>query len=448
MFYLVTAVIFLASNLPGLNLLYLAFTLVGFIYWTCKKNDELTLLLLILGSSFAYTSSSIWNNGLIPALAFLLLGLSSLKIRGRVKTSGVLITAFCIIGLFALSVGNVFEVGIHPVIVDLLVVASIPLAALRFRGLSEHQFFQALSVCSLITLIKIVIFAFVGIENPVLSTYTEERFLDTLDELTGFYLLFVLVLMSAPNRLRWVTIGLFSILIFHYITTDNWLGYYGIGSQVLLVLILFITFLLIRFPIGLGAIIGVQAFLIPMLSLSPDNMGDLKLQQLFSALDILSGSDIALLSHSVHVRLAEIITFLDGPWWHQLFGGGLGGYINLSDHFPNYLGPDDFSEQQINSGKISTPHNLGYLLVKLGYIGLSLALVFFVWIYRLTRQMSALKFSLYMTSAIFLVLNFGYTLKISFLLGVLWVVISDCYQRENAGMQKLDFNEGVSRRCI
>lgn len=444
--YLVTAVVHLVSSLPGLSPLYLVFSLVGFIYWTLKKKDELALLLLLLGSSFSYTSLSIWNNGVIPGLPFLLLGLSLLVVGVRITISGLVVTTFCVTGLFALSVSNVFAVGIPPVIVDLLVVASIPLAALRFRKLSEHQFSLTFSACALIAVAKMVVFAFAGVENPVLSTYTEAKFLDTLDELTGFYLLFALVLMFELNRLRCVAIGLFGALVFHYIGSDNWLGYYGIGSQVLFALIFFVIFLLVRFPVGFVAIAGVMVLLIPMLTMLSEDTGDLKLQQLLSVFDILARSNIALLPHSVHVRVAEMTTFFDGAWWHQLFGGGLGGYINLSDDFPQYLGQDDYSKQQIDSGKITTPHNLGYLMIKFGYVGLALAVVFLVWIYRAARRMTAPKFALYVTFGVFLILNLGYTLKNSFLLGVLWVVICDCYRSERAGMRQPDVNLNTSRR--
>ena len=443
--YLATALVYLISSLPGLGLLYLVFSLVGFIYWTVNRKDDLALLVLLLGSSFSYTGLNIWNNGVVPGLPFLLLVLSLLVTGMRITVAGAT-TVLCILGLLALSVGNLFEVGMSPVIVDLLVVASIPLAALRFRNLSEPQFFRAFSACALITLAKMIVFAFAGIENPVLSTYSDEKFLDNLDELTGFFLLFALLLTSAPNRLRWLAIGFLGALVAHYAGSENWLGYYGIGSQALLALFVFIAFLLVRFPVGLVAIAGATVFLIPMLIMSLDGTGDLKLQQLLSVLDILAGANIALLPHSVHVRVAEIATFLDGTWWQQLFGGGLGGYINLSDHFPNQLGPDDYSEQQINSGKITTPHNLGYLMIKFGYFGVALGLAFLVWIYRPTRGMPALKFATYMTFGVFLILNLGYTLKISFVLGVLWVVMRDCYRREKAGLLQLGVNGSVIRR--
>lgn len=433
--YLVTAVVHLASSIPGLTPLYLVFSMAGFIYWTHKKRDELALLVLLLGSSFSYTSLSIWNNGVIPGLPFLMLGLSLIMVGVRITVAKAIGAALCAIGLFTLSVSNVFEVGISPVVIDLLVVASIPLAALRFRNLSEHQFFLVLSACALITLTKTVIFAFASIKNPVLSTYTNEIFLDTLDELTGFNLLFALMLMSTSNSLRWLTIYLFGALVFHYAFSDNWLGYYGVGSQVLLALIFFIISLLFRFPVAFFALAGMMIFFIPLLSISSDGAGDLKLQQLLSVFDILLGSNIDLLPHSVRVRVAEITTFFDSAWWQQLFGGGLGGYINLSGDFPTYLGPDDYPDKQVESGKITTPHNLGYLMVKFGYVGLVLAMLFLIWIYRPARKMGALKFATYMTFGVFLILNLGYTLKISVMLGLLWVVVRDCYRRERLGIQ-------------
>lgn len=424
-FYLLTAVFHLLSSFPGLSPLYLMYSLGGFFYWTLKKKDEHVLLLLLLGSSFSYTSLNIWNNGVVPGLPFWLLSLSLLMTGGRIKTAGTFVTALCGAFLFVLSISNFFHVGAFPIIIDLVVIASIPLAALRFRGLSEPQFFKALSVCSLIALTKVVIFGFFGIENPLLSTYTEARFLDTLDELTGFYLLSAIVLISAPNALRWITISLVGVFVLQYAYSDNWLGYYGIGSQALLVLIIFVIFLLLRLPVGSVIVAGIMLILIPTFTMSTDDPGDLKLQQLLSVLDILAGSDIALLPHSVHVRVAEIATFLDSNWWHQLFGGGLGGHVNLSDHFPNYLGPDDYSEQQINSGKITTPHNIGYLLIKFGYAGLAIALLFLSLIYCKARRMMAVKFAFYITFGAFLILNLGYTLKISFLLGVLWVIFQN-----------------------
>ena len=444
--YLVVAVVHLVSSIPGLNSLYLVFSLVGFIYWTLKKKDELALLLLLLGSSFSYTSLSIWNNGVVPGLPFLLLGLSLMVVGVRVTTGRLITTTFCVLGLFTLSLANVFVVGIHPVIVDLLVVLSIPLAAIRFRKLSEQQFFLTFSACALIAVLKIIIFAFVGVQNPVLSTYTQSSFLDTHDELTGFYILFILVLMCGPNRLRWLSTGLFCALIFHYISSDNWLGYYGIGSQVLLALIVFILSLLVRFPIGLFVIACVVLFITSMANVFSDITDDLKLQQLVSMLEILSKYNFDLLPHSLQVRVAEISTFFEVPWLHQIFGRGLGGYINLSDHFPIYLGPDDFSQQQIDSGKITTPHNLGYLMIKFGYAGLALALAFLVWIYRVALRMVSFKFALYITFGVFLILNLGYTLKNSFLLGVLWVVISECYRNKRAEIQSSDIDLNASRR--
>lgn len=424
-FYLLTTVCYLLSSLPGLSPLYFIYSLGGFFYWTLKKKDENVLLLLLLGSSFSFTSFNIWNNGVVPGLPFWLLGLSLLMTEVRIKIAGAFVTAFCGVCLFVLSIANFFHVGASPILIDLVVIASIPLAALRFRGLSEPQFYKTLSVCSLIALAKIVVFGFAGIENPLLSTYTEARFLDTLDELTGFYLLSAIVLISSPSTLRWVAISLLGVLVFQYAYSDNWLGYYGIGSQVLLVLIIFIFVLLLRSPVGFAIGAVIMLILIPILTMSTDDPGDLKLQQLLAVFDILAGSDITLLPHSVHVRVAEIATFLDSSWWRQLFGGGLGGYVNLSDHFPTYLGPDDYSQQQINSGKITTPHNIGYLLIKFGYAGLAAAFVFLSMIYWIARRMMAVKFAFYITFSAFLILNLGYTLKISFLLGVLWVIFQN-----------------------
>jgi hypothetical protein len=430
--FLVAAVVYLVSSLPGLSTLYLAFSLTAYLYWTVKKKDDLALMVLLLGSSFSYTSLNIWNNAVVPGLPFLLLVLSLPLVEVRIAIATAIVTLSYIGVLYVFSVGNVFEVGISPVVVDLLVVASIPLAVLRFRKLSEHQFLIAFSACTLIALAKMILFAFGGIENPKLSTHTDATFLDTFDELTGFYFIFALLLIFTPNRLRLITVSLFMALVFHYIGSDEWIGYYGIGSQALLALVIFTVFLLVRIPYGYVLIIGALFLIIPMLSVSLIDTNDLKLQQLLSVLDILTGTNIALLPHSVHVRVAEIATFFDGFWWNQLFGGGLGGYINLSDHFPNYLGPDDYSEQQINSGKITTPHNLGYLMIKFGYVGMTLALLFLVLIYRSAQRSNVLKFSTYMTFGVFLILNLGYTLKISFLLGVLWVVIRNGYRHEIA----------------
>ncbi len=428
--FLVAAVVYFVSSLPGLSTLYLAFSLIAYLYWTVKKRDELALMVLLLGSSFSYTSLNIWNNGVVPGLPFLLLVLSLLLVEVRIAIAAAIVTLSYIGVLYVLGVGNVFEVGISPVVVDLLVVASIPVAVLRFTKLSEYQFLIAFSACALISLAKTIFFAFGRIENPKLSAYTDAAFLDTFDELTGFYLIFALLLFFTSNHLRLITASIFMALAFHYIYSDEWIGYYGIGSQALLALVIFTLFLLVRVPYGYVLIICALFLFIPMLSVSLIDTNDLKLQQLLSVLDILKGTNIAFLPHSVHVRVAEIVTFFDGPWWNQLFGGGLGAYINLSHHFPNYLGPDDYSEQQINSGKITSPHNLGYLIIKFGYVGIALALIFLVVIYRSAQRSSFLKFSTYMTFGVFLLLNIGYTLKISFLLGVLWVVIHDRYRRE------------------
>jgi hypothetical protein len=441
--YLTIALVYLASSLPGMGALYLAFSLVGLIYWTYKKKDQLVLLLFLLGSSFSYTSLSIWNNGVVPGLPFLLLVILLLIGRVRIAIGPLLITLLCAVVFFVHSLGNIYEVGISPVIVDLLVVSSIPLAALRFRRLSEYNFILAFSVCALITLLKMAVFAYLGVENPVLSTYNDAKFLDTLDELIGFYFLFVLMLVATPNQLRWVAVCLFGVLTFHYVSSDVWLGYYGVGSQVLLMLIFFIVFILVRFPICFGAIVGATLILAPIMATFWDDHGDLKLQQLRSVFEILGHGDIALLPHSVHVRLAEMKTFSDLAWTHKFFGGGLGGYINLSSDFPGILGPDDYSENQLISGKIVTPHNLGYLIIKFGYVGVVLAFLFLARIYLVARKMTSIKFALYMTLGLFLILNLGYTLKISLLLGVLWSLLTNYRRLEEDGVSE-HFNRNSS----
>lgn len=428
-FYVLTAVCYLLSSLPGLSAFYFVYSLVGFFYWMLKGNDEHILLLLLLGSSFSFTSFNIWNNGMVPGLPFWLLVLSLFISGARVKIGSVLIATFFGACLFVLSVSNFFDVGTSPVIIDLLVIASIPLAAIRFYELTEAQFFRVISICSLVAVTKMVVFDFAGIENPLLSTYTEAKFLDTLDELTGFYLLSVIVLMFSPSGLRWVAISLVGVFLFQYITSDNWLGYYGVGSQVLLVLIVFVIILLLRLQIGFVIFSFGMLLFIPALAMPIGDLSDLKLQQLLSVFDILSGSDITALPHSVHVRVAEIATFLDGPWWRQLFGGGLGGYVNLSDHFPNYLGPDDFSQQQLVSGKITTPHNIGYILIKFGFLGVVIAFFFLFQVCRAAKKMDAFRFSFYIAFSAFLILNLGYTLKISFLIGMLWVMVKNFLAR-------------------
>jgi len=429
--FLITAVVYLVSSLPGLNWLYLLFSLVGFLYWTLRKKDEIVLLLLLLGSSFSYTSVNIWNSGLIPVLPLLLLVLSMFIVGFRFKFNSLVIASMVIGGLLVISVKNVLSVGVSYVAVDLLVLASIPFAALRFRGMSENKFFLVIALCALIFLSKTVLFAFAGIDNPVLSAYNDEKFLDNFDELLPIYMLFALVLMLMENPLRMLVGSLFGILVFHYISSGYWLGYYGIGSQVVLMVILFFFFFLFRFHFMLFAIVFAFFIGIQVLGTDLGATDDLKLKQLISVFDGLAWLDIALLPHSVHVRMAEILTFIDSDWTWQIVGNGLGGYVNISDHFPRYLGLDDYSEQQIALGKVISPHNLGYLLIKFGYIGLALSIWFLFWIYHSTLRMAALKCSLYITFGLFLILNLGYTLKISFLLGILWVVIRDYNRQES-----------------
>lgn len=447
--YLVIALTHLVSSLPGLSSIYLAFSLVGLIFWTIRKKDELVLLLLLLGSSFSYSSLNIWNNGVVPVLPFLLLTLALLLDPVRITIRYVLIFALCAVGFFAYSMGNILEVGISPIIIDLLVVSSIPLAALRFRNLSEHKFFLAFSACALITIARMVAVAYLDFENPVLSTYNDLKFLDTLDELIGFYFLVILLLISTSNRLRWVAISLFAAIIFHYVSSDVSLGYYSIGTQILLMLVFFIICILARLSIALVIIVGIMVLISPSMGTLLDLQVDLKIQQLKSLFDMLDVGNSALLPHSVHVRLAELKEFSDAGWAQQLFGGGLGGYINISNYFPSILSPDDYSEQQITSGRIITPHNLGYLIIKFGYAGIVLALLFLMRIYRITWGMPVIKFAFYMTFGAFLILNIGYTLKISFLLGVLWAVIGNCYKfKRVVGESQSVIDENISRRSI
>ena len=423
--YFSIGIAYLISSLPFAGWVYLTFSIIGFIYWTIKRADDLVILVLLLGSSFSFTGLNIWNSGIIPGLPFILL-LISIFIRGvRLQFRTVIIVVFVIFFFAVLSFGNVFHVGVFPVIVDLMVISSIPLAIYRFKDVTESDFFSAFAVCTVISLIRLAIFSFLAVENPILSTYTDAKFLDTFDELTGFYLLFSLFLISRPNRFRMVTLFALLMVVMNYLLTDNWLGYYGIGSQVLLALIFFLFFLLLRSPMTLFVIIAAIFFVFPLISLYAEDSSDLKIMQLMAVTDILAGLDISFLPHSVHVRVAEITTFMSGEWYRLVFGAGLGGYIPISSDFPIHLGPDDFSEQQISSGLITTPHNLGYLLIKFGWIGAFLAVVLLTWVYRSTRQMSALKFAIYMTFFAFLLLNLGYTLKISFLLGILWLAVKD-----------------------
>ncbi len=214
------AIIYLISSFPGIEFIYLALSLGGFVYWSLRKKDEYILILLLLGSSFSYNGLSMWNNGIIPALPLILIMMSLFFENFKIKTKNLLISLIIIGCIFMLSAGNLLDVGASPFIIDLLILLSIPLAAIRFRKLTEIQFFNGFLFCALISLVKIVVFAYVGIENPVLSTNNGEKFLDTHDELMGAYLLFMVALIFSSNRLQligivflfcWFYISLFSI---------------------------------------------------------------------------------------------------------------------------------------------------------------------------------------------------------------------------------------------
>ena len=187
--YIVIGIAYLLSSFPFAGWIYLIFSIVAFIYWTIKRTDDLAILMLLLGSSFSLTGLNIWNSGIIPGLPFLLLVISILirgvRLQFRTVIVGVLVTFFFAI----LSFSNIFHVGISPVIVDLMVLLSIPLAVYRFSEITESDFFSAFAVCTVISLLRLAIFSLLSVENPVLSTYTDAKFLDTFDELTAFYLL-------------------------------------------------------------------------------------------------------------------------------------------------------------------------------------------------------------------------------------------------------------------
>ncbi len=214
----------------------------------------------------------------------------------------------------------------------------------------------------------------------------------------------------------------------------------------MLVLLIFILTIIARYPVKLLAIITSVVFIIPNISITQADVSDLKLQQLISVFEITSHLNFDILPHSLQVRVAEIKEFNDGPWWQKLFGRGLGGYINITPDFPMHLGPDDYSEQQIASGKITSPHNLGYLLVKFGYVGLSLAMIFIVLIYYSTRRLGVIKAALYITLGVSLLINLGYTMKISFLLGLLLVVIQKLNQFEKMSWLRIKYKYIASCR--
>jgi hypothetical protein len=188
------------------------------------------------------------------------------------------------------------------------------------------------------------------------------------------------------------------LLVFIYLMSKKYLKYFTL-------LFLLFTFFIISTS-------GILNLLIE------NKKNDILLNKFNSAVELVEFSsklEIEEIPWSPKVRIIELINLFDQNPIQIIFGNGLGGYITETKYkfgFVKSNNPDDdFSEDQISTGRYYKLHNIGMIILKFGLIFYLLMLLILYKILKYSKD--SLEKSLLLAFWVTEFFNFGWTFRIS-----------------------------------
>jgi hypothetical protein len=424
----------LSEHVFGLSHLCAITVFIAMLYFYLRGKLQVSLFLILLFSVLSKGGVNIFTFNIVGLnlfyLGILVILVISTCFRGEklFKVSKVAFI-YLILVSFVLSY-SVLNLASAPLffVKDFIILVFLPIVFfILFKKLSSNDILFAVYNIIAIKIITSFIMYLSGLTLLAETDLMGAMVIDNADELSAFYLIFLIssVLFVKNERKWWLVLALFVSLIG---LLFYGLGFWGLGSQVMLMIAIVFALYAIKNKYFLIGLFPLLLLLLPLLGSIENELILYKLKNitdLFSNLDI---DSVYLIPHSPQVRVIELINILSYPWYNIVFGHGIGGsFTDTYFPFNKYLGSWDFSHFEITTRVFFNPHNIAFALLKLGLMWWG----FVVYLFYKSVLVKNVEVKVFLLVATFvLLLNFGYAIKSSLLLGLVFIVLHN-FQKEN-----------------
>lgn len=425
--------LYISQFIQYINIVTTVFVFASTVYFYNKNKLEYSLFLILLFSVLSTRGINIYllkiaGISLFYITILLLFILFLLKNKEKIFQIPKLLFVYIVFVsiVFAYSIPNLFESTLF-FIKDLNIIVVIPiLIAVLFKKLKSEKIIHIFINIMSIKILSSLLMFMTGLTLTENENLFNTLVVDNTDELGALFviLLLTLVFTRKINDDRWIFF-LFFITLFGLFRYG--LGFIGLGSQVMIMVLIILAYFGLR-----KKKIFIPILFIFILIFNIDKTGneyiDYKIQNITGVFSNLNQDSIYMIPHSPQVRVIELINIASYPWYNVLFGHGIGGYFSDTYfEFNKYLGKFDYSEYEIETRKFYIPHNLAYSFLKVGLLWHMILLFLF---YKTMKQTTG-DIRMFLVLSLFtLSLNMGHAIKTSILFGIVLIMLHNSNKRE------------------
>lgn len=359
----------------------------------------------------------------------LIISLFTLKLLTRRKVSRVelfILLLFCIYFIYSVLNKNYIETSYFIndslfLLIGILFLYSI----YDFKNVNIEKILFAVSLGYFFTKILVYLTG-VGLQVTAYSSHIDQ-YSAIFDPIENLLLIFNLQSFIFPKNKAIRMLSLLNLMLFGL--SAYLLGYMHGATIVLVIIILFYALLRnVKLLLILSTLCCVLLFIsvnIDFYSLfytQKESVFLFKVQKVIGLFEFLYQSDISIydLPRSTQVRLIETANLIGQNPLSFFFGNGFGGYLTETIYsYGSYLNADDYSLDQIASGKYQLLHAYNQIILKHGLLSLLIALITF-WRFRRAEDRNFRD-----TALIFIVLSYSFTIKPFLILALLVFSLKD-----------------------
>lgn len=252
---------------------------------------------------------------------------------------------------------------------------------------------------------------------------TVDQYSAVFDPIENFLIIYNVQAFIFPKVRIQRSLALFNVLLFFYVSFL--LGYmHGATIMLIFFVLLYNVFRNIKVLFSLLIFLSLLAALLVIVGLGIESEQEsvflYKVEKIFGLFQFFYDSELSIydLPRSTQVRLIETANLLHQNWLFLLFGNGFGGYITeVAYSYGNYLNQDDYSLDQILSGKYQVLHAYNQVILKHGLLSIAISGFYFYFYrdrsYRNFRDMALL----------FVVFSYSFTIKPYLILALFVLVV-------------------------
>ncbi|MFA0553595.1 hypothetical protein AB4538_22365, partial [Vibrio lentus] len=280
-----------------------------------------------------------------------------------------------------------------------------------FRKIELEKILLAISMGYF--LIKIVVFlSGIGLQVQAYSANIDQ-YSAIFDPIENFLIIFNLQSLFFPKSKEVRFISLFNLCLFGF---SAYLLTYVHGSTIVLIIIALMYTLLRNVKVLIVIIISIIIFLSvvttidinSLLGMQDESVFLYKVEKVVGLFNFVYDSNISIydLPRSTQVRLIETANLLGQNPLLLIFGNGFGGYVTETLYtYGSYLNSDDYSLDQIETGKFHILHAYNQIVLKHGLLSFIVA----IWIFLAFKRREDRNFR--DAALIFLLISYSFTIK-------------------------------------